>query len=225
MFEPFFIFQLIVLVFSVVIHEVSHGYIAEYLGDPTARMAGRLTLNPVSHIDIFGSIILPFILIVAGQPVIGWAKPVPYNPYNLKDPQKGGGLIALAGPMSNLLVAAIFGVCIRFLQVASPFDVAQTEALMTMFIVAVSLNVTLALFNLLPIPPIDGSKVLALILPRRAQLHIDAFWSRVWLLIQERWMIFLLIFFLALNPILDFISFFLSPAIKFLTMFFSGISF
>jgi len=225
MFEPFFIFQLIVLVFSVVIHEVSHGYIADYLGDPTARLAGRLTLNPVSHVDIFGSIILPFILIISGQPVIGWAKPVPYNPYNLKDPQKGGGLIALAGPMSNILVAAIFGACIRFLQVASPFDAMQTEALMTMFIVAVSLNVTLAIFNLLPIPPIDGSKVLALILPRRAQLHIDAFWSRVWLMIEGRWMIFLLILFLALNPILDFIFFFLRPAIKFLTVFFTGISF
>src|SRR3989338_7449225 len=100
-----FIFQIIVLIFSVVIHEVSHGYVAEYLGDPTARLAGRLTLNPVKHLDLFGSFILPVSLwfLTGGAMVFGWAKPVPYNPYNLKDPISGGAKIAAAGPLSNFL--------------------------------------------------------------------------------------------------------------------------
>ncbi|MEK7187843.1 MAG: site-2 protease family protein [Patescibacteria group bacterium] len=222
--EAFFVFQLIVLVFSVIIHEISHGYVAEYLGDPTARMAGRLTLNPARHVDLFGSIILPLILILTGQPVIGWAKPVPYNPYNLKDPQKGGGLIALAGPLSNLVVAAILGLCIRLLALFPVLSGVQAELLITMFGLTMALNIALALFNLLPIPPIDGSKVLALLLPRRAQLYLDAFWARTWLLIQEHFVIFLIILFLALPRVLDFVfAFFLKPGIDFFIFIFAGI--
>ncbi|MEK7076964.1 MAG: site-2 protease family protein, partial [Patescibacteria group bacterium] len=99
-----FIFQLLVLVFSVMIHEISHGYMAERLGDPTARLAGRLTLNPLKHLDPFGSVLLPFLLYYFGSPVLlGWAKPVPYNPYNLhKDYQHGPLKVALAGPLSNI---------------------------------------------------------------------------------------------------------------------------
>ncbi|MEK7094170.1 MAG: site-2 protease family protein [Patescibacteria group bacterium] len=222
--EAFFVFQLIVLIFSVIIHEISHGYVAEYLGDPTARIAGRLTLNPAKHLDLFGSFIVPLFLLLANQPVIGWAKPVPYNPYNLNDPQKGGGLIALAGPASNLLVAFILGLCIRFLGVFPILNSLQTELLVTMFGLIVVLNVTLALFNLLPIPPFDGSKVLALILPRKAQLHLDAFWARAWLIIQERWIIFLIIIFVAAQYIINFIFFFLEPLIKSFVFLFTGIS-
>jgi len=160
----FFIFELIVFIFSVIIHEISHGYIAERLGDPTARLAGRLTLNPISHIDPFGSIILPLILaipVLFGAPAIifGWAKPVPYNPLNLKDPKRGAGLIAIAGPISNLLLASVFGVIIRLMPNAT------TSPLGLLFAVIVYVNILLAVFNLIPIPPLDGSKVLFSILP------------------------------------------------------------
>jgi Zn-dependent protease len=223
--EIVFIFQLVALIFSVIIHEISHGYMAEYLGDPTARLAGRLTLNPIRHLDLFGSIILPLLLIFSGQPVIGWAKPVPYNPYNLKNPQKGGGLIALAGPVSNLLLALLLGLCIRVLANFPMFGAAQTDLIIFMFWLVVSLNISLALFNLLPIPPIDGSKVLALILPRRAQLHVDAFWARVWRIVQEHFVIALIVLFITLPKILDFIFYFLRPAIQGLTILFTGVSF
>src|SRR3989338_121736 len=110
-----FIFQVAILVMSVVIHEVSHGFMAYALGDSTAKYAGRLTLNPIPHIDPFGSIILPFILsLLPGGMVFGWAKPVPYNPYNLRDQKWGPGLVAAVGPVSNLFVALVFGLVIRF---------------------------------------------------------------------------------------------------------------
>src|SRR3989344_222487 len=102
----FLIFQLTVLIFSVMIHEISHGYMAEYLGDPTARDAGRLTLNPVKHIDPFGSIILPLILSLTNSPILfGWAKPVPYNPYNLRPGRWSEAIVAAAGPLSHLAIA------------------------------------------------------------------------------------------------------------------------
>src|SRR3989344_5382087 len=126
-----FIFQIIVLIFSVVIHEVSHGYVAEYLGDPTARLAGRLTLNPIKHIDPFGSGILPVILVITHSPILfGWAKPVPYNPYNLRDPISGGAKIAAAGPISNLLLALIFAIAFRVMNVTG----AGSELLLLSFI-------------------------------------------------------------------------------------------
>ena len=111
------IFQLIVLIFSVMIHEISHGYIAEYLGDPTARLAGRLTMNPLKHLDFFGSFLLPVSLFLLSQGgfVFGWAKPVPYNPVYLKNPKAGAGKIACAGPLSNLLIAVSFGALLRIL--------------------------------------------------------------------------------------------------------------
>lgn len=222
--EAFFVFQLTALIFSVVIHEVSHGYVAEQLGDPTARMAGRLTLNPLKHLDLFGSFLIPIFLLIANQPVIGWAKPVPYNPYNLENPRKGEGLIALAGPASNLFVAFILGLCIRFLGVFPIFSQLQTELIVTLFGLVAVLNVTLALFNLLPIPPIDGSKVLALILPRRMQLHVDAFWARAWRIITERWIIFLLLLFIFAQYIINFIFLFLNPLIEGLVFIFTGIA-
>lgn len=221
--NPIFLFQLIVLIFSVIIHEVSHGYVAEYLGDPTARLAGRLTFNPVKHIDLFGSILLPGFLAFLGQPIIGWAKPVPYNPYNLKDPQKGGGLIALAGPLSNILIALVFGLCIRFLSVSEILPLEQAQLLTGMFGLIVGMNVLLALFNLVPIPPLDGSKVSALVLPRRWQFHVDVFWSRVGTLIQENYFIALIILFLSISYILEGIFFFLRPLIEFLVSLFTGL--
>lgn len=149
------LFQLIVFIFSVMIHEVSHGVVAEKLGDPTARLQGRLTLNPISHIDPFGSILLPIILYYATDRsmVFGWAKPVPYNPNNLKNPASGAGKIAAAGPISNLVIAAFFGILLRIMGVS-------LGALPLFFRLIVYINVLLAIFNLVPIPPLDGSKVL-----------------------------------------------------------------
>ncbi len=154
------ILSIVILIFSVIVHEVAHGYMADKLGDPTARLQGRLTLNPIKHIDPVGSIIVPLITSIAGF-TFGWAKPVPYNPYNLKNKRSGEFLIALAGPASNLIIALIFGLIVRFTQ----------EGVMTPFIeialYIVLINVTLAVFNLIPIPPLDGSKLLFSLLPQQ----------------------------------------------------------
>lgn len=159
------IFQLIVLLFSVVIHEVSHGLMALKLGDPTAKNASRLTLNPLKHLDLFGSIILPFLLYFSshGSFVVGWTKPVPYNPYLLKNPKKAAGLIALAGPLSNFLIALVFALGFRLI---SPIPYLNSFSLP--FALIVYLNVTLMIFNLVPLPPLDGSKILFALLPSRA---------------------------------------------------------
>ncbi len=158
------IFYLIVLIFSVIIHEVSHGYVALMLGDETAKRAGRLTLNPLAHIDLFGSIIFPLLLVFAGAPVFGWAKPVPYDPRFLKNPKKAAGLIALAGPASNFLLAIIFAIFTRILLAAGPAT-ATTANLYVFFYLIIQVNVALAVFNLLPIPPLDGSGVFFSFLP------------------------------------------------------------
>jgi len=156
-------FQLIVLLFSVMIHEISHGAVALMLGDTTAKDADRLTLNPVKHIDLFGSIILPILLFITshGSFVIGWAKPVPYNPARLKNPKLGAGLIGLAGPLSNFFIAVVFGLLLRVLSIS------LGTPLGAMFIYIISINILLAAFNLLPIPPLDGSSVLFAFLPDR----------------------------------------------------------
>lgn len=157
------IFSLIVLVFSVIIHEISHGFVAERLGDPTARNAGRLTLNPIKHNDAFGSVILPLLLLVTHSPVLlGWAKPVPYDPRNLKNPKSGAAKIAAAGPASNFLLALVFGLAIRIgLLSGMPGD----SNLLALFVITVIVNISLGVFNLVPIPPLDGSKVLFALLP------------------------------------------------------------
>lgn len=162
-----FIFIILILILSVVIHEVSHGYVAQMLGDPTARLAGRLTLNPLKHLDPLGSIIIPAILVLTNANILfGWAKPVPYNPYNLRNQRWGEALVAGAGPLTNLFIAIVFGLFIRFgilfdvISIAGPF-VELASAV-------VYINILLALFNLIPVPPLDGSKVLASVLPYRA---------------------------------------------------------
>lgn len=156
------IFIVLVLVLSVIIHEVSHGYVASLLGDPTARLAGRLTLNPLPHIDLFGSILLPAILLLTKSGfLIGWAKPVPYNPHNLRWPHFGEAAVAAAGPLVNLAIAFLLGLLIRASDTL-PFVTPGTIELLSSI---VYINIVLALFNLVPIPPLDGSKVLAAILP------------------------------------------------------------
>ncbi len=149
------IFGIAVLAVSVILHEVAHGYMANWLGDPTARLEGRLTLNPIKHIDPVGSLLLPAILVITHSPMlIGYAKPVPYNPYNLRG-RYGEGLVAFAGPAVNIILALIFGLSIRF------FDMAPADPLTVAFATVVYVNMLLALFNLIPIPPLDGSKVLS----------------------------------------------------------------
>ena len=155
------VFSIIVLIFSVVIHETAHGYMADKLGDPTARLAGRLTLNPISHLDLWGSVIIPVLFYMFGGFVFGWAKPVPYNPYNISH-KYGSALVAGAGPASNLLLALVFGVLIRLAPALS-----LPGIVIELSIVVVLINIVLAIFNLVPIPPLDGSKILFNLLPYR----------------------------------------------------------
>jgi len=166
--DQYTIFFLIALIFSIIIHEVSHGYAAAMLGDPTARLQGRLTLNPLPHIDPIGSILLPALLVLTHAPFLfGWAKPVPYNPYNLNNKRWGEAIVAGAGPGVNLLLAIMFGLVVRF----------GMGSLSTQFIslaaLIVYINILLAFFNLLPIPPLDGSKLLKSLLPYRASLSFE----------------------------------------------------
>ena len=164
------IFVVIIIIFSAIIHEVMHGVAADSLGDKTARYAGRLTLNPIPHLDPFGSVILPLIFALSGSPIFfGWAKPVPYNPYNLRPGRFSEAIVAGAGPASNLVIALLAGIVIR-LGFLGPVvgDV--------LFLI-VAINVMLCVFNLIPVPPLDGSKVLEAILPRQLQYGY-ASWRR-----------------------------------------------
>jgi Zn-dependent protease len=151
--------MVVVLLFSVIVHEVAHGYVALLNGDPTARMLGRITLNPIPHIDPVGSILLPVLLLLSQSSfLIGWAKPVPVNPLNFRNYRWGEFAVSAAGPVSNLALAAIFSVVLR-LGLENP-------GLTQLAYYGVSINLILALFNLIPIPPLDGSHILALVLPR-----------------------------------------------------------
>jgi Zn-dependent protease len=177
-----FIFSIVILIFSVVIHEVSHGYAAYMLGDNTAKYAGRLNLNPFNHLEWFGSFILPVMSYMLGGFIIGWAKPVPFNPYNLRNQKWGEAIVAVAGPLSNLCIALFFGLLIRFgvlFQLGESFVYVATAI--------VFINLVLATFNLVPIPPLDGSKILFSVLPYSMQN------VRTWF---ERNSIFILIFFI-----------------------------
>jgi Zn-dependent protease len=162
------IFWLLVLGISVILHEVAHGYMANWLGDPTARIRGRLTLNPLVHIDPMGTFILPLFLYLTGSAfLVGYAKPVPYNPFNIKY-KNGEALVAFAGPATNILLALIFGLSIRF------FGNDMSQSLLQAFTVIASLNLFLSVFNLLPVPPLDGSKVLSALLPGEFRRGYDS---------------------------------------------------
>lgn len=152
------IVSLIVLAFSIILHEVAHGYVAYRLGDPTAKNARRLTLNPMAHIDPLGTVVLPLLLVITRSPVLfGWAKPVPYNPAYFRDPKKGTMLVGAAGPLTNLALAVIAALFFRLL--------APSGLLADFLLKACVINVILALFNLIPIPPLDGSRVMVGLLP------------------------------------------------------------
>lgn len=167
------VLQILCFIPAIVLHEVAHGYVAYRLGDPTAKAAGRLSLNPVRHIDPFGTVIMPLLLLAVGGPVFGYAKPVPYNPRYFKDTRKGDMLVGMAGPAANV-VMALLGVCGLRLVVnlagyvpSSAGTGIVTWALAYFFVQFVMLNLYLAFFNLIPLPPLDGSSLLLFFLPRK----------------------------------------------------------
>lgn len=163
------VFPFIILIFSVILHEVAHGYMALRLGDPTAKYEGRLTLNPIKHIDPVGSILVPIVTSFAGV-TFGWAKPVPFNPYNLRNKRWGEALVAASGPLSNIALAIIFALVIRS---ADVLGLTQTTAILCEYIVGI--NLVLAIFNLFPVPPLDGSKILFAFLPAHALRFREVF--------------------------------------------------
>jgi Zn-dependent protease len=161
------IFLLIILIFSIIIHELSHGYVAYSLGDPTAKYSGRLTLNPIPHIDPIGSILVPILLIILPIGFIfGWAKPVPVNPYNFRDQKWGSVKVSVAGPASNIFLALFFGLLLRF--IPYNFFIAIPGFIIVLQWI-VFINLALAFFNLLPIPPLDGHWILFHFIPRRLE--------------------------------------------------------
>ena len=164
------VFVIVALILSIVIHEVAHGFAADMLGDPTARLQGRLTLNPLPHIDPMGSVLIPGILVLTGAGILfGWARPVPYNPYNLKNQKWGEAIVAAAGPLTNIAIALFFGLLIRL----GGGDLPDTFIALAYYVTY--LNILLALFNSIPVPPLDGSKIIKALLPFRAALSYQRF--------------------------------------------------
>jgi len=162
---------ILALIISVIIHEMAHGYAANYLGDPTARLQGRLSPNPLVHIDPMMSVILPALLIFSGSNfVFGAAKPVPYNPYNFRNQKWGEAFVAFAGPLSNICLAIIFAGLIRFSEVLN-----LSESFVYLAFQIVALNIFLAVFNLVPLPPLDGSKIFPKFLPFSLQMKYERF--------------------------------------------------
>ncbi len=198
------IFSVAILILSVVIHEVAHGYAALVLGDVTAKYAGRLTMNPLKHIDPFGSVIFPFLMaMIAPNFVFGWAKPVPYNPYNLRNKRWGELLVAIAGPISNILLAILMGIVVRF---GPMLDL--SSAFYELAGLTVIINIYLAVFNMMPIPPLDGSKVLFALFPESADTLRNSL---------ERYGVFFLLIFIF------FLSSILSPVVEIIARLILGI--
>lgn len=195
------VYSVIVLIMSVVVHEVAHGYAALFLGDPTAKYAKRLTLNPLKHLDILGSVIVPLITVMSGGFLFGWAKPVPYNPYNLKNPRSGSAIIALAGPIANLCIALIAALSVNLFA-----DILNAPTLV-LLISIVFINIALMVFNLIPIYPLDGSKVLFFFLPAQYD-HIKEGFIRYSLFI---FIVFILFFSNYLAMVIGYIASFLLP--------------
>lgn len=163
------------ILLAIILHEISHGFIANELGDPTAKMMGRLTLNPIAHIDLFGTILMPIMLFVFtnGQFVFGYAKPVPINPYNFKNPKRDMALSAAGGPLTNILIAFICAVFLKYAVIPGSVFVSEEMAgrimkpLVMMLTASININIILAAFNLLPVPPLDGGRVMMGLLPHR----------------------------------------------------------
>ncbi len=169
--DPIQIAMIVALVFSVVIHEMAHGYAANWLGDPTARLQGRLSANPLVHIDPLMSVIIPGLLVLSGSPVLfGAAKPVPYNPYNFTNQKWGEAIVAAAGPLANIAIAVIFAILVH-----SAGFLGLTDTFLVLAVQIIMLNIFLAFFNLVPIPPLDGSKILPKLLPYSLSIKYENF--------------------------------------------------
>jgi Zn-dependent protease len=195
------IIGIVILVFSAILHEIAHGFVAEKLGDPTARIAGRLTLNPLPHIDPIMSIAVPLLLIFSGSPLIfGAAKPVPVNPLMLRDGRKDIALVALAGPLTNLALACIGAILLHIVGLSSP-DITAVLLLVIKF------NLALGFLNLIPVPPLDGSKFFSIILPERTAQQYFAL---------APFGIFILFFLLLATPLGDFLSILIQNSLVFL---------
>lgn len=202
------VITIVTLIISIILHEMAHAHAANALGDPTARLQGRLSPNPIVHMDPLGSVIIPGLLMFMNAGVLfGWAKPVPYNPYNLKSPwglpaQAGEGLVAIAGPAANVLLAVIFAVIVRFGDILS-----LPDSFISLSWYIVYINILLALFNMLPFPPLDGSKILSSILPYPLSMYYQKFVRFV-----EQYGIFVMFAFIFI-----FINFFSDPFFVFVS--------
>lgn len=178
-----------VLFFSIILHEFAHGYVAYRMGDDTAYLSGRLTLNPISHVDLLGTIAVPAVCWLFGWPLFGWAKPVPVNPMRFPSPRKDMGKVAFAGPAANLILAAL---CVALFKLAVIFQAHLSQhvllALAHILQYGLFINVFLAVFNLIPIPPLDGGRVLTALLPVQAAIRYDSFVGR-----YGMWIVFALI--------------------------------
>lgn len=161
-----YILQISVLLFSVIIHEVAHGFVAYKRGDDSAKIMGRLTLNPVVHIDIFGSIVLPLLLLIANAPVFGWAKPVPVNFYKLNNPKTDMVWVSLAGCLANFMLAVMAGLGMFLIRTFGSENISILISVYSILKIILIINIILPLLNLIPIPPLDGSRVFVYLLPR-----------------------------------------------------------
>ncbi len=165
---------IVLFFFSVVMHEVAHGYAALKNGDSTAKMMGRLTLHPVPHIDLIGTVILPVMLILSGTGIIiGWAKPVPVNPYNFYNYKKGMIKVSSAGVLTNFAIAAILALAVYILHFIRLHNTAAGENIIVLFTALISINIILGIFNLIPVPPLDGSNLLSMILSDEAAMKYE----------------------------------------------------
>lgn len=214
----------LIFLFSVIIHEVAHGVAALWLGDPTAKYSGRLSLNPVKHIDIWGSVIVPLFMLLTTNFAFGWAKPVPYNPYNLKNQKWGPALVALAGPTSNVILAIIFAIAANMINLSQAMKVdiianfnnwgvasslisgSLSAIFFELFVAIIFWNVILAFFNLVPIPPLDGSKLLFAVISVKTETAA----------IMEQFGFFFLLFFIIVfsTPLGIFMNFMLEIFLK-----------
>lgn len=174
------VISIIILIYSSILHEIAHGYVAYRLGDPTAKLLGRLSLNPRSHIDPIMSLLVPAMLILSGSPIIfGGAKPVPVDSFNLRDGIKDLALVSLAGPMTNIILAVVASIATHLIFPGFSFGEVAVNGIFG-FILAriIQLNLLLAIFNLVPIPPLDGSKIFAMLLPQKEAANFLAFGQR-----------------------------------------------
>jgi Zn-dependent protease len=201
-----FILLILPLILAVTLHEVAHGYAALKMGDHTARLAGRLTLNPIKHLDLFGSFLLPLVLKLSGSPFIfGYAKPVPVNYHNFRDFRKGTLWVSSAGVLANAILAVTSAALFRML--AATIEPGEQSWIGLLLFYSVIINCILALFNLIPIPPLDGSRILAMLLPAPLRVHF----ARL-----ERFGMIIILVLLITGPLSWLMSFFLNPVIDFL---------